>query len=239
MAGNPETIRVLRPEDLLVLDVTLTNLAVGDDGHLRVVDPAAPGRVVIVSAAAAPRGGGVPGERDAESPPSARFRCHRCRRPRAGWPSTCRRTGRGCRSPSPACSTGPRSAPCSRPTRCRRAPRPRPAGCDRRNRPPTSRGWSWPTAWSCRRSGSTGGGTARTRSPPAASPSCGTPGWSAPGRCRCGRSTAGEATRSSPPCRRATSPISSPSRATSGTGSSPLVGSSACPPSSGCCGPAG
>jgi hypothetical protein len=47
MAGDPETIRVLRPEDLLVLDVTLTNLAVGDDGRLRVVDPASPGRVVF------------------------------------------------------------------------------------------------------------------------------------------------------------------------------------------------
>ena len=48
MARDPGTIRVLRPEDLLVLDVTLANLAVGDDGHLRVVDPASPGRVVFV-----------------------------------------------------------------------------------------------------------------------------------------------------------------------------------------------
>jgi len=47
MAGEPVTVRVLRPEDLLVLDLTLTNLVVGDDGRLRVADPAEPGRIVV------------------------------------------------------------------------------------------------------------------------------------------------------------------------------------------------
>lgn len=47
MAGEPVDVRVIRPEDLLVLDITLTNLAVGDDGALHVVDRAAPGRVVF------------------------------------------------------------------------------------------------------------------------------------------------------------------------------------------------
>ena len=47
MAGEPVDVRVLRPEDLLVLDITLTNLAVGDDGALHVVDRAAPGRMVF------------------------------------------------------------------------------------------------------------------------------------------------------------------------------------------------
>lgn len=48
MAGEQVNLKVLRPEDLLVLDVTLTNLAVGDDGHLHVHDPNRPGRVVLV-----------------------------------------------------------------------------------------------------------------------------------------------------------------------------------------------
>ena len=47
MAGEPVTVRLLRPEDLLVLDLTLINLVVGDDGTLRVVDPAEPGRIVV------------------------------------------------------------------------------------------------------------------------------------------------------------------------------------------------
>ncbi len=47
MAGEPVNVRMIRPEDLLVLDVTVTNLAVGDDGRLHVVDPATPGRIVV------------------------------------------------------------------------------------------------------------------------------------------------------------------------------------------------
>lgn len=47
MAGEPMRLRVLRPEDLLVLDVTLINLTVGEDGAMHVVDPATPGRVVL------------------------------------------------------------------------------------------------------------------------------------------------------------------------------------------------
>lgn len=47
MANEELTLRVLRPDDLLVLNITLINLSAGDDGVLHVVDPAAPGRVVI------------------------------------------------------------------------------------------------------------------------------------------------------------------------------------------------
>ncbi len=47
MAGELVKLRVLRPADLLVLDITLTNLALGDDGVLHVVDPPSPGRVVV------------------------------------------------------------------------------------------------------------------------------------------------------------------------------------------------
>lgn len=47
MAGETFTLRLLRTEDLLVLDITLSNLALGDDGALHVVDPATPGRVVF------------------------------------------------------------------------------------------------------------------------------------------------------------------------------------------------
>lgn len=50
MAGEPVDVRVLRPEDLLVLDITLTNLAIGDDGALHVVDRAVPGRRRTTSA---------------------------------------------------------------------------------------------------------------------------------------------------------------------------------------------
>lgn len=46
MAGKT-TVRVLRPEDLLVLDITLVNLAPGEDGLLHAVDPAAPSRLVL------------------------------------------------------------------------------------------------------------------------------------------------------------------------------------------------
>lgn len=47
MANEATSLRLVRPEDLLVLDVTLRNLGTGDDGRLRVVDPASPGRIVI------------------------------------------------------------------------------------------------------------------------------------------------------------------------------------------------
>ena len=47
MAGEPIDLRVLRPEDLLVLNVSLRNLSVGDDGLLHVVDPQTPGRIVF------------------------------------------------------------------------------------------------------------------------------------------------------------------------------------------------
>ncbi|HEY5787314.1 MAG TPA: hypothetical protein VIT65_21320 [Microlunatus sp.] len=47
MAGEPVQLRLIRPEDLLVLDLTLTNLALGDDGVLHVVDPVTPGRIVV------------------------------------------------------------------------------------------------------------------------------------------------------------------------------------------------
>ena len=47
MAGEPVQLRLIRPEDLLVLDLTLTNLALGDDGVLHVVDQVTPGRIVV------------------------------------------------------------------------------------------------------------------------------------------------------------------------------------------------
>jgi hypothetical protein len=47
VAGEPMKMRLLRPEDLLVLDISMTNLAVGVDGHLHVVDQMRPGRIVF------------------------------------------------------------------------------------------------------------------------------------------------------------------------------------------------
>ncbi len=47
MAGEPVHLSVLRPEDLLVLDVALSNLALAEDGALHVLDPASPGRLVF------------------------------------------------------------------------------------------------------------------------------------------------------------------------------------------------
>ena len=47
MVDEPIRVRVLRPEDLLVLDISLINLAVGGDGHLHVVDQMTPGRIVF------------------------------------------------------------------------------------------------------------------------------------------------------------------------------------------------
>ncbi|HET7474947.1 MAG TPA: hypothetical protein VFJ97_02865 [Dermatophilaceae bacterium] len=47
MAEESRSIRLIRPEDLLVLDITLVNLAPGGDGLLRAVDPATPARLVI------------------------------------------------------------------------------------------------------------------------------------------------------------------------------------------------
>src|SRR3954466_14154763 len=41
------TFRLIRPDDLLVLDVSLVNLLPGDDGLLRVEEPAEPARLVV------------------------------------------------------------------------------------------------------------------------------------------------------------------------------------------------
>jgi len=38
MVDEPMRVRVLRPEDLLVLDISMINLSLGGDGHLHVVN---------------------------------------------------------------------------------------------------------------------------------------------------------------------------------------------------------